>query len=411
MMEHTGNDPEHENEIWWCMNHAAAQIQKVYRGYRTRGKFAMSFADIVKLLSFEPKEAEIPKSSALSSVATSTVVEAKNPSRDNYGWKSTIRMVKKLSGLQSMQRKIIKNVTEIEERSKEHFQLLLRSTQEGESQSTKNAVEDHMAETLALPWADLKSNLQQYLETTQTLFKFMRQNGDGSYTRNLSSTEPESQSSPPGAARHGMKEHVRRPYRKGTTNPLQSKRYTISQYNRPRAGQPNRRYNKKKHKQQIEELHFLRQKEECTFVPALCKRKGVRAIRKHPDSGNVFDRLQSEGQKREERRKKRVARQSCSKFTFSPNILATSKSTPAVSSAATFQRLYADGQKHREKREKIYLNRPKPAFEPDLSPSRDYYEKHWYCREKRKKKFRTRKAVERGTKALLPPLQPSRRTE
>ena len=406
MMEHTGNDPEHENEIWWCMNHAAAQIQKVYRGYRTRGKFAMSFADIVKLLSFEPKEAEIPKSSALSSVATSTVVEAKNPSPN-----SILNMDERLSGLESMQRKIIKNVTEIEERSKEHFQLLLRSTQEGESQSTKNAVEDHMAETLALPWADLKSNLQQYLETTQTLFKFMRQNGDGSYTRNLSSTEPESQSSPPGAARHGMKEHVRRPYRKGTTNPLQTKRYTISQYNRPRAGQPNRRYDKKKHKQQIEELHFLRQKEECTFVPALCKRKGVRAIRKHPDSGNVFDRLQSEGQKREERRKKRVARQSCSKFTFSPNILATSKSTPAVSSAATFQRLYADGQKHREKREKIYLNRPKPAFEPDLSPSRDYYEKHWYCREKRKKKFRTRKAVERGTKALLPPLQPSRRTE
>ena len=45
MMEHKGNDPEHENEIWWCMNHAAAQIQKVYRGYRTRGKFAMSFTD------------------------------------------------------------------------------------------------------------------------------------------------------------------------------------------------------------------------------------------------------------------------------------------------------------------------------------------------------------------------------
>ena len=146
MMEHTSNDPEHENEIWWCMNHAAAQIQKVYRGYRTRGKFAMSFADIVKLLSFEPKEAEIPKSSAISSVATSTVVEAKNPSPN-----SILNMDERLSGLESMQRKIIKNVTEIEERSKEHFQMLLRSTQEGESQSTKNAVEDHVAETLACP--------------------------------------------------------------------------------------------------------------------------------------------------------------------------------------------------------------------------------------------------------------------
>ena len=92
----------------------------------------MSFADIVKLLSFEPKEAEIPKSSALSSVATSTVVEAKNPSPN-----SILNMDERLSGLESMQRKIIKNVTEIEDRSKEHFQLLLRSTQEESRRAPK----------------------------------------------------------------------------------------------------------------------------------------------------------------------------------------------------------------------------------------------------------------------------------
>ena len=390
-------DPD-EKEIWWSINHAAVQIQRVYRGHRNRLKLAMSFADIVKLLSFQPKEAEIPKSHVLSPVAT--LVEAKNPSPN-----STLNMNERLSSLESMQRRIMKNVTEMEERMKEQFQHLLRNTQEGESQSPKNAVEDRLilnalpterkrhrlenknpaaAETLALPRADLKSTVHFPSggldpETTKPLFKIRQRNGDGSFSHSVLPIESESQSSSP-------------------------KRYARSHYNRPRAGQPNRRYDKKKHKQQIEELHFLRQREECTFAPALYKRKGPRGIRKHRNGSNVFDRLQSKGQKRAERRKKRFARQSCSMFSFSQNTLATSKSTPAISSAATFQRLYANGKKHREKREKIHLNRPKPEFKPELSPTKTYFEKHWYHRENRKKTFRTRKAVERGSKTMLPPL-------
>ena len=129
-------DPD-EKEIWWSINHAAVQIQRVYRGHRNRLKLAMSFADIVKLLSFQPKEAEIPKSHVLSPVAT--LVEAKNPSPN-----STLNMNERLSSLESMQRRIMKNVTEMEERMKEQFQQLLRNTQEGESQSFKNAVEDRL---------------------------------------------------------------------------------------------------------------------------------------------------------------------------------------------------------------------------------------------------------------------------
>ena len=43
-----------------------------------------------------------------------------------------------------------------------------------------------------------------------------------------------------------------------------------------------------------------------------------------------------------------------------------------------FQRLYKSGQDFIKKREERHKNRAKPKFEPDLSPSKGYFEKYWY---------------------------------
>ena len=150
------------------------------------------------------------------------------------------------------------------------------------------------------------------------------------------------------------------------------------------------KYNKMKHRKQIERIEFLRQSKECTFSPKVNKtnKPGM------GDGGpsDVVNRLLEDGQKRNKRKEKRVEvlPTNC---TFAPAI---NKDRGEIASKSrgddASNRLYNSGKKALQKREKKYANRERPTFRPDLSATARYRAK----RPKERRKGNTKKSANGG---------------
>ena len=145
-------------------------------------------------------------------------------------------------------------------------------------------------------------------------------------------------------------------------------------------GRPNKRYDKHLHKEQVEKLRYLKQKQECTFRPNVNRSKRPADGEERVD---IVTRLLKEGTLRKQRMRKRektgLALSGC---TFKPQINRAAKGGNAEPGGKPlFQRLYDDGTAALKKREDRYKNRALPKFTPDLSPSKQYFEKHWYSKE------------------------------
>ena len=143
-------------------------------------------------------------------------------------------------------------------------------------------------------------------------------------------------------------------------------------------------YNKKKHLHQIEKMQYLRQKKECTFSPKIL-RKNDEGKTDTRNPGEVVDaaiaRLAKDDVKN---RRKREVRRSQARLhmngcTFKPSIC--KRSTESNESKKNrkqnnvCQRLYESGKKNLAKRDRTHDKRAKPLFKPDISKSKNYYEK------------------------------------
>ena len=148
---------------------------------------------------------------------------------------------------------------------------------------------------------------------------------------------------------------------------------------KPTAGRPNRRYNKEEHRERVERLKYLKQKNECTFRPGVNKSR--RAAEDQEGKEDIVTRLLKEGKLRKERMEKRLKTKSTG-CTFRPQINKRPAAAKDESNAKPlYERLYEDGTVSLKKRVERHQNRALPKFEPDLSPSKQYFEKHWYSKE------------------------------
>eukprot|EP00942_MAST-04A_sp_MAST-4A-sp1_P008264 g8264.t1 len=145
-----------------------------------------------------------------------------------------------------------------------------------------------------------------------------------------------------------------------------------------------KRYNKEEHLNQIDRMKYLKEKKECTFSPRVKRDKGYVPItgkNKEEIVTKAVDRLAKRDV--EMRRKKEIKRSKArlkeNGCTFKPLItkiaadIAEKNGSNKKNNA--YKRLYETGKKSLAKRDKVYNERSKPNFKPDLSTSKSYYER------------------------------------
>ena len=129
------------------------------------------------------------------------------------------------------------------------------------------------------------------------------------------------------------------------------------------------KYNKNTHRQQMEQIAYLKQKKECTFQPVTNSTASGEAV----PIASTIKRLMQDGVKRNERKQQKLIKlpENC---TFTPTINGAKKGSNADASrgAAASARLYTSGQKMMVQRKKKYKNRQRPTFRPDLSSTAVY---------------------------------------